>query len=202
MELDRGLPVVDIVELAKGTPWLFEEGFEISESEGYRDGKFGCRTAFHRSLDSLYHEVAHAVEFYLDDPSKIGFHSFEFHVPTEFVFDRYCQVPKTTKAIERELRTFAIQARITEANSKIDFDLEHFLQYSGELMFLMPDWINISVLHVQHAEGEPHEERESKRVGWCIDKIRQYLNDYSIEQIVETWPKVMSHIRTLKPVDD
>lgn len=68
----------NIKRLLTGTPWLTIEGFKLYSGEGYRHGEFGAKLGPDLSVDAVYHDVAHAIEFYLTKPQRLGFHRMGF----------------------------------------------------------------------------------------------------------------------------
>jgi hypothetical protein len=66
------------------------------------------------NLDSVNHEIGHALHFLHVKPKRLGFHNFAFDLATEFVFDRNVNAVKTTKPVENELAAIAIQMRLNE----------------------------------------------------------------------------------------
>lgn len=188
----NGQHIDEINSLLKGTDWLLIEGFKIADNEGFKDGEFGYRSATDRCISNIYHEVAHAIELFLDDPKKLSKEGFDFTLPREFFYDRWVCEPTTTQMTDRELRTFAIQAHIMKNNALLpDFDLNQFIDDSARLLIYLPDWLNVPV---NCNENNPDLNREESRINWCKNRIAENLACYNLTDIKALWPRVMKKI--------
>ncbi len=130
--------------------------------EGYRDHTFGGRAGPSVAASNIFHELGHAAQFGVEQFRKRGaVDGFVFKVPKVFVFDRYCEEPKTSQATLRELETFAYQMHLMRA-AGYKMDDEQFVAYSARLMRFMPDWY--------HIPGK----NEEGRAAWCKNRIERF----------------------------
>ena len=90
--------------------------------EGYRDYAFGGRAGPSIGVRNVFHEMAHAAQFGRDSfRQRATAEGYKFKVRTIFVFDRYCQEPRSGQATYRELDTFAYQLHLMRAaGMKVD----------------------------------------------------------------------------------
>lgn len=108
--------------------------------EGYRNYVFGARAGPTVSVTSLFHELAHAAQFGAEKfRYRATDHGFQFKVPRRFIFDRYCDEPRTGQATHRELQTFAYQLHLLRLAGHKVAD-EHYIPYCARLMQFMHDW--------------------------------------------------------------
>lgn len=149
-------------------PWL----------EGYRDYVFGGRAGPAIYVRNVFHELAHAAEFgpelFRTRATADGFH---FKVPRRYIYDRYCDVPRTGQGTMRELRTFAFQLHLMQA-AELKVHPLTFAEYSAYIMRLMHDWY--------HIPGEDEEGRKA----WCRQQILQAYESTSSAEVVgrlEAW---------------
>lgn len=130
--------------------------------EGYKNYLFGARTGPTVAVDNLLHELAHAAQFgpqhFITRCSESGFlfkmKSTEFH---GCVFVDM----QTTKAIERELQTFALQLHLRHIVGYRGNE-EDYCRRAADMMVYMPDWLNIP--------GSSDEDR----IVYCAKKIEEY----------------------------
>lgn len=87
---------------------------EFSWTSGYHaDGTLPLLiTSSSYNLDSVNHEIGHALFFLHKKPERLGLYNFGLDLPTEFVFNRNVNAVKTTKPVENELNAIAIQMRL------------------------------------------------------------------------------------------
>jgi hypothetical protein len=126
-------------------PWL----------EGYRDYVFGGRAGPAICVRNVFHELAHAAEFGPElFRTRATADGFRFKVPRRYIYDRFCDVPRTGQGTMRELRTFAFQLHLMQA-AELKVHSLAFSDHSAYIMRLMHDWY--------HIPGEDEEARKE----WC-----------------------------------
>lgn len=122
-------------------------GFSWSHNqEGYREYVFGARAGPAYSIGFLLHELAHAIEFGPENfEQRCHPTGFIFHVPTVWVYDRYCVEPTTNQGTQRECRTVGIQyllerclGRKAAIGSIIDGQLDSF-RFLADSHFAQPE---------------------------------------------------------------
>lgn len=146
--------------------------------EGYRDHTFGGRAGPAVGATNVFHELAHAAQFGVEQFTQRGrVDGFLFKVPKVFVYDRYCDEPRTSQATLRELETFAHQLHLMQA-AGYKVSEEQFIAYSAKLMRFMPDWY--------HIPGKS----EDARADWCRRRIESYYAKLSRPEVLsrlEAW---------------
>ncbi len=151
-------------------PWL----------EGYRGYVFGGRAGPSVSVTSLFHELGHAAQFGVQMfRTRATEHGFHFKVPRKFIFNRYCDEPRTGQGTERELETFAYQLHLLRCAGHKVSD-EHFMPYCARLMRFMPDWYHIPgegdegrAKHCEQRLNEHYHRLERREV---VDRLEAWLD--------------------------
>ncbi len=146
--------------------------------EGYKDFVFGGRAGPAVQCTSLFHELGHAAQFGADKfRTRASEAGFLFKSRRRFIYDRYCEDPRTGQATHRELDTFAHQLHLMRvAGYKVE-DGE-FMRYSARLMTYMSDWYNI-----------PGDD-EAGRAKYCHDFLAERYATLKASEVLaklETW---------------
>lgn len=111
--------------------------------EGYRAYAFGGKAGPDMSVDNVFHELAHAVEFGPDEFKKrASAFGFLFRNRRVEVLGQLYVEPLTWQSTQREIRTMAIQLHLLRsAGSRISEDF--FAREHLRSMQYMTDWYNV-----------------------------------------------------------
>lgn len=127
--------------------------------EGYKNYLFGARAGPSVNVDNLLHELAHAAQFGpLNFRTRCTESGFLFKMRlTTFQGHTYAEM-QTTKAIDRELETFAFQLHFRHLVGYRE-DEQAYCRRAAAALVYMPDWLNVP--------GSCDE----KRTAYCVKKI-------------------------------
>lgn len=151
------------------------------KTEGFRNHHFGLRSGPTYTVDSLFHELAHAAEFGADSiasrVSEAG--SFVFKLPTKWVYNQFVEEPVTSQATMRELKTFAFQLHLMRL-AGIKRSQAAFFKESAELLRLMHDWWHVQggseearALTCQQVLQEEYQKIDASQV---LSRLKAWLN--------------------------
>lgn len=188
--------ITNIRRILTGTPWLIIEGFKIHSGEGYKHGKFGTKLGIDHSVDAVYHDVAHLIEFYLSKPQRLGFHRIEFQYNQIEVFGENYDSPQTAEACLRECRTIAIQAHLMISNHLTNYTYDEIVNQWIRSLYLMEDFLNLPA----KVKGTIELEKES-RTAWLREYTKLYFDSVSTEQLIKTWPLALNKLLTSNRFD-
>lgn len=137
---------------------LFRPGYE-----GYCDYAFGGRAGPAVGVEHLFHEFAHAAEFGPETfRRRASIYGFRFHIPQQWIFDRYCPEPVTMQATARELRTFAYEYHFLRM-AGYRLDPAKWAEKCARVMVFMHDWYCVP--------GKGEEGRHAYCVGQILEHI-------------------------------
>ncbi|MCC5610894.1 hypothetical protein LC612_30135 [Nostoc sp. CHAB 5834] len=146
---------------------MFQPGLE-----GYRDYTFGARAGPAVEAVNLFHELAHAAQFGAENFSRRATsEGFVFKTRRIFVYNTYCEEPRTSKATRRELETFAYQLHLMRLAGFTQTD-DDFMSDHAKVMRFMPDW--------WHIPGNSDE----KRAKWCQAYIAKRYAKLKPDEVV------------------
>lgn len=171
--------LADCIEKLSRLPVARHPGLMFSPGvEGYRDYTFGARAGPSVDAVNLFHELAHAAQFGADNFSRRATsEGFVFKTRRVFVYNTYCEEPRTSKATLRELDTFAYQLHLMRLAGFTQTD-DEFMSYNAKVMRFMSDW--------WHIPGNSDE----KRAAWCqayIAKRYAKLNAADVVARLDAW---------------
>lgn len=157
-------------------------------SSGFKKYTFGAVTGPAISISSIFHEMAHAVDFVLSgdnlEERTLG-GRFRFNVRMIPLNGQLYEQVETSQCTERECRTFAIQLKLMHIVG-FKTNLELFAAYSAKLTTWLPDWFLI--------EGD----NESERVNWCKNHIIDLYNNLNEKVIIDGFQKWLDDINIIK----
>lgn len=164
-----------------GTSFLEHPGFKYSfQIEGYKNFTFGAATGPTISLDNLFHEMGHAIDFVLngdDLERRVSGGKFNFDLNLREINGQFYETVETNQCTLRECRATAIQMKLMHMVG-FKTDLHFMAETYSKLTVWLPDWYLV--------EGGNQEQR----IDWCKNYILKLYHEYE-EQILlnafKTW---------------
>lgn len=99
----------DLMDRLLATP-LAHPSLRLGGTRYQGDGKIPSSYLSTFSLHCVTHEAGHMLDFFMQNKkARLALPGFGLDYPTEWVFDRFCALPTTTRAIHSECRATAIQ---------------------------------------------------------------------------------------------
>lgn len=104
----------DLVETLFATP-LAHPALRLGGNRYQGDGRIPSAYMQDTNLHCFTHEAGHRLDFFLrNKKERLARPGFGLHYPEQWVFDRFCAEPTTTRAIHTEARATAIQLHLLE----------------------------------------------------------------------------------------
>lgn len=146
---------------------LIKESLEGSQVNDQNQLVLGCQAGPAKDVDNLLHEMGHFIEI---NDQRILRTGWGLAYPEIEVCGQICREPRTTQAIERELRVFAIQKHLIEM---VGLLVEpNYEKNKAQIIKWMNDFVLIP---------------EPDRFGWCEKKINEYYQGYTKDQLMNEW---------------
>lgn len=169
--------------------FLSHPAFSYSFStSGFSKFTFGAVTGPAIAISSIFHEMAHAIEFVLsgdDIQARTEGGKYNFFVKKIALNGQLYEQVETSQCTSRECRTFAIQIKLMHMVG-FKTDLERFAAYSAKLTTWLPDWFLI--------DGDS----QSERVNWCKNHIIELYSDFNDQEILEAFQSWLDEIHSIK----
>lgn len=104
----------DLVETLFASP-LAHPALRLGGTRYQGDGKIPSTYMKDTSLHCFTHEAGHMLDFFLRGKTeRLARPAFGLHYPEQWVVDRFCAEPTTTRAVHTEARATAIQLHLLE----------------------------------------------------------------------------------------
>lgn len=168
----------DFYEIVSECWWANHPGFSANHStEGYRGYTFGGKVGPSILVSGVMHEMAHAVEFLMQDckafskrVSMEGGFLFKRPKPT-YLFGKVLYNYMSTQPSERECRVFGIEYVIAKSVGLMDVSLSDYIDGCISVLDFMPDYL-------------PSHKNDMREI------IKQYSIMYSekdVNTLIENW---------------
>lgn len=175
------------------TGFLNHPSFQYSfSSSGFNNFCFGAVAGSSISINNIFHEMAHAVDFVLcgDDLTQRTLGGrYRFNVKKISLNGQFYDQVDTTQCTERECRAFAIQLKLMHIVG-FKTDLEFFAKDTAPLTIWLPDWFLV--------EGA----NETERVHWCKNHIIELYKGLNEQEILNAFRKWLDDLIKIKAEDE
>lgn len=183
----------DATLVLNDTQWLFIEGFEIGQGGGYSNGCFGFKQLGEYDIETLYHEVAHTIEFFITQPDRLKYHRMDFFYRKNDDYGEIFDEPLTCDGVLRELRTIAIQAHLQKTNKQLPQGVDDILNRWVSATRHLCDFLNVPA----NGSGSWNDNVES-RLKWMSSYCKLYYDTYTPEQLISLWPLALNKLLNTK----
>lgn len=173
--------------------WLYSDILPLAHQEGLKGQKLGFESGPHCNISNAYHEISHLLEFLNTKPERVSFIEFGFEYSQLEVMGQMYNEPTTIQGIDRELRTFAIEFHLINDHPTLSIDLDYFIDKTAPLCSYLGDFINILSQGYLDADVVGYDDKP--RITWCADRLRTFVDNYSIEQLKRQWPEVIQRLK-------
>lgn len=156
-------------------------GLRISTNDGYKGYCFGAATGRWLNLQSVCHEMGHAVQFgpdAFDARVKPQGYGFRFPVREVEIGGRFYESPMTGQCTAREVETLAIQQHIHEALGR-RYPRDRVLMAHIRSFDVLKDWI--------HYGGGGDNRRRHRRLAALATRFYEQWTKPEIFDRLEGW---------------